>query len=114
MCHSCQIFYQNMRAHTAPMFSIIVVGPFTKWGIEFTTYHPDLARGHHYIIVAVDYFMKLVEAMMMFNNDGEIVTLFIFNQIVARFDIKEDISTNHGSHFQNIMMIELTSNIGFK
>jgi hypothetical protein len=47
------------------------VGPFTKWGIDFTTCHPVSARGHRYIIVVVDYFTKWVEAMSTFNNDGE-------------------------------------------
>jgi hypothetical protein len=59
-----------MRAHPAPMFPVIVVGPFTKCGIYFTTCHPDLARGNHYIIVEVDYFTKWVEAMPTFNSDG--------------------------------------------
>jgi hypothetical protein len=88
-----------MRAHPTPMFPIIVVGPFTKWGIDFTTCHLTLAREHCYIIVAVDYFRKWVEAMPTFNNDGETKTFFIFNQIVARFNIPKYIVTDHGSHF---------------
>jgi hypothetical protein len=68
-----------MRAHPTPMFPIIIVCPFTKWRIDFTTCHPSLARGHHYIIVEVDYFTKWVEAMPTFNNDGETTTFFIFN-----------------------------------
>jgi hypothetical protein len=82
------------------MFHIIVVGPFTKWGIDFTTCHPASARGHRYILVAIEYFTKWVEAMSTFKNDGETTTLFIFNQIVARFSIPKDIFTDHGSHFQ--------------
>jgi hypothetical protein len=85
--HPCQIFCWKMRAHLAPMFSVIVVGPFTKWGIEFTTCHPTSTRGHHYIIIAVDYFTKWVEAVPTFRNDGETVTLFIFNQIIEMFGI---------------------------
>jgi hypothetical protein len=81
------------------MFPVITVGPFTKWGIDFTTCHPTSAGGHRYIIVAIDYFTKWVEAMPPFNNDGEIATLFIFNQIVARFDIPKEIVIDHGSHF---------------
>jgi hypothetical protein len=113
-CHPCQIFSRKMRAHPTPMFPVIVVGPFTKWGIDFTTCHPVSARGHRYIIVAVDYFTKWVEAMPTFNNDGETTALFIFNQIVARFGIPKEIVTDHGSHFQNKMMSELTSKLGFK
>jgi transposase InsO family protein len=41
----------------------------------------------------------------------ETSTLFIFNQIVATFDIPKEIFTDHGSHFQNKMMTELTSNL---
>jgi hypothetical protein len=81
------------------MFPVITVGPFTKWGIDYTTCHPASARGHRYIIIAVDYFTKWVEAMPMFKDDGETTTLFIFNQIVARLDISREIVTDHGSHF---------------
>jgi hypothetical protein len=45
---------------------------------------------------------------------GETMTLFIFNQIVARFNIPKEIVTDHGSHFQNKMMTELTSNLGLR
>jgi hypothetical protein len=68
-----------MRAHPTPMFPVIAVGPFTKWGIDFTICHPFLARGHCYIIIVVDYFTKWVKAMTTFKNDGETPNLFIFN-----------------------------------
>jgi hypothetical protein len=87
-----------MREHPSPMFLIIPIGPFTKWGIDYTTYNPPSARGHHYIIVAVDYFTKWVEAVPTFKDDGDIVTLFLFNQIIAWFGVLREIVTNHGSH----------------
>jgi hypothetical protein len=108
-CHSCQIFSQKMRGHPSPMFSVICVGPFTEWVIDFTTCHPDSARGHRYIIVVVDYFTKWIVAMLAFSNEGETYVLFIFNKIILK-----DIVTDHGSHFQNKMMTELTSKLGFK
>jgi hypothetical protein len=88
-----------MRAHLAPMFIVITVGPFTKWGIDYTTCNLSSARGHRYIIVIVDYFMKWVEAMPTFKHDGETTTLFLFNQIIARFDVPREIVIDHGSHF---------------
>jgi hypothetical protein len=99
--HPCQIFSWKMRAHPAPMFPIITVGPFTKWGIDYTTCNTPSARGHCYIIVVVDYFMKWVKAMPMFKYDGETATLYLFNQIIARFGVPREIFTDHGSHFQN-------------
>jgi hypothetical protein len=111
-CHPCQIFSRKIRAHLAPMFLVITVGPFTEWGIDYTTCNPPSARGHRYIIVPVDYFTKWVEAMPTFKDDGETTTRFLFNQIIARFGVPREIVTNHGSHFQNQMMTELTSNLG--
>ena len=45
---------------------------------------------------------------------GETTTFFVFNQIITRFIIRKDIVTNHGSHFQNNMMTELATMLGFK
>jgi hypothetical protein len=70
--------------------------------------------GNHYIIIVVDYFKKWVKAMPTFKDDGETTTLFLFNQIIARFNILREIVTNHGSHFQNQMMTELTSKLGLR
>jgi hypothetical protein len=98
-CHPCQVFSQKMRAHPTPMFPVITVGPFTKWGIDYTTCNPWSARGHHYIIVVVDYFTKWVEFMPTFKDDGQNAALFLFNHIIARFGIQREIITDHGSHF---------------
>ena len=77
--HPCQVYTRKMHAHPAPLFPVITVGPFTKWGIDYTTCNPPSAKGHKYIIVAVDYFTKWVEAMPTFGNDGETAALFLFN-----------------------------------
>jgi hypothetical protein len=52
--------------------------------------------------------------MPMFKDDGETTTLFLFNQIIARFGVPKEIVTDHGSHFQNQMMTELTSKLGLQ
>jgi hypothetical protein len=79
------------------MFPVITVGPFTKWGIDYTTCNPPSARGNCYIIVDVNYFTKWVEAMPTFKDDGETAALFLFNQIIERFDIPREIVTDHGN-----------------
>jgi hypothetical protein len=103
-----------MRPHPGPMFPVITVGPFIKCGIDYTTCNPLSARGNRYIIIAVDYFTKWVEAMPRFKDDGETATLFLFNQIIARLGIPREIVTDHGSHFQNQMMTKLTSKLGLR
>eukprot|EP00253_Pinus_taeda_P005089 PITA_05089 len=105
-CHPCPIYTWKMRAHPTPLFPIITIGPFMKWGIDFTTCNPPSAVNHKYIIVAVDYFTKWAEAMPTYKNDNEKTTLFLFNQIISHFGVPREIVTDHGSHFQNQLMTE--------
>ena len=64
--------------------------------------------------MAVDYFMKWAEAMPTVKSNDETATHFVFNQIITRFRILKELVTNHGSHFQNCMMEELESKLGYK
>ena len=64
--------------------------------------------------MAIDYFMKWAEAMPIIKLDGETVAHFMFNQIITRFGILKELVTDHGRHFQNKMMEELSSNLGYK
>jgi transposase InsO family protein len=75
------------------------------------TCNPHLVRGHGYIIVVVDYFTKWAEAMPTFDNTRKPIALFIFNHIITRFCIPQAIITDHGSHFRNFMMSELTEKL---
>jgi hypothetical protein len=61
----------------------------------------------------MDYFTKCPEAMPTFNNTGKTVVIF-FNHISTRFDVPQDIVTDHGTHFRNHMMVELMSKLGLQ
>ena len=52
--------------------------------------------------------------MAIVKFDGEIAAHFVFNQIITRFRIPKELVTDHGLHFQNRMMEELASNLGYK
>ena len=64
--------------------------------------------------MAVDYFTKWVEAMPTVKSNGETAAHFIFNQIITRFGILKELVTDRGRHFQNQMMEELASKLGYK
>ena len=113
-CHPCQLYTRKMRSHTTLLFPIISVGPFMKWGIDYMTCNLASDGGHKYIIVVVDYFTKWAEEMPTFKVDRETTTFFVFNQIITQFNIPKVIFNDHGSHFQNSMMTELTTMLGYK
>ena len=88
-CHPCQLYTRKMQLHPAQLFPVISVGPFTKWGIDWVTCNPVLARGHKHIIVTVDYFMKWEKEMPTYKVDRETAFFFIFNHIITRFGIPQ-------------------------
>ena len=52
--------------------------------------------------------------MPTFSANGKTAAIFVFNHIIARFGFPQAIITDHGSHFRNIMMTELTDQLGLR
>lgn len=111
--HPYQVYTWKVHTPPLPLHLVVFIVPFVKWGVDFMISNPPSIIGHHYILVVVDHFTKWVEAMPTMSNNGTMEALFIFNHIVARFDIPKEIVTGNGSHFQNRMMQEMTSLLGF-
>lgn len=99
-CQTCQIFSKKMFAHPNLLHPIVVVNPFTKWGIYFMTYHLASDTGHNYVIVVVNCFTKRAKVMHTYSNNANISMFFIFNHIITRFGMPKIIITDHGSHLQ--------------
>ena len=109
----CQHFYPKKHTHPTPLHPVIAVGPFSKWGIDFVHCKPTSAGGHGYIIIAIDYFTKWAKAMPTYAEDSNIVALFMFSLVIARFGVPQCIVTDHRSHFRNQMMEEISAKLGF-
>ena len=59
---------KKMGTHIAPMHPFVAKGPFVKWGVDFMTWYPASISRNRYIIVAIEYLTKWVEAMPSFSN----------------------------------------------
>ncbi|GJY89820.1 reverse transcriptase domain-containing protein [Tanacetum coccineum] len=72
---------------------------FDVWGIDFMV--PFLSsRGNKYILVAVDYLSKWVEAKALPTNDARVVVK-ILKSLLARFGTPRAIISDRGTHFCN-------------
>ena len=75
-------------------------------------YNPTSVGGHGFIIVVMDHFIKWPEEISTYAEDGKTLTLLLFNHIIARFGVPKSIVIDHGSHFHNQMMVELSAKLG--
>ncbi|GKC62738.1 reverse transcriptase domain-containing protein [Tanacetum coccineum] len=72
---------------------------FYVWGIDFMGPFPS-SRGNRYILVAVDYVSKWVEAKALPTNDARVVVKFL-KQLFSRFGTPRAIISDRGTHFCN-------------
>ncbi|CAN6704230.1 unnamed protein product [Malus baccata var. baccata] len=90
-CDRCQKMGNISRRNEMPLNNILVVELFDVWGIDFMGPFPS-SFGHLYILVAVDYVSKWVEAIATRTND---------HKVVLKFGTPRAIISDGGSHFCN-------------
>ena len=76
------------------------MGPFPK------------SYGNEYILVAVDYMSKWVEAVALPTTDAKVVIKFLKKNIFTRFGIPRALISDGGTHFCNNQMEKLLNKYG--
>ncbi|CAN6560269.1 unnamed protein product [Malus baccata var. baccata] len=99
-CDKCQRMGGISAKDQMPQVSILNVEIFDVWGIDFMGPFPS-SYGFMYILLAVDYVSKWVEAKATRTNDSKVVADFIRTNIFARFGMPRVIISDRGSHFCN-------------
>ncbi|GJY50748.1 reverse transcriptase domain-containing protein [Tanacetum coccineum] len=80
---------------------------FDVWGIDFMGPFPS-SRGNKYILVAVDYLSKWVEAKALYTNDARVVVKFL-KSLFTRFGTPKAIISDHGTYFCNDQFAKVMS-----
>ncbi|XP_027364478.1 uncharacterized protein LOC113871585, partial [Abrus precatorius] len=94
-----------------PQQSILYCDIFDVWGIDFMGPFPS-SFGFLYILLAVDYVSKWVEAKATRTNDAKVVADFVRSNLFCRFGIPRAIISDQGSHFCNRTMEVLLKKYG--
>ena len=63
------------------------------------------SQGNLYILVAVDYVSKWVEAIATPHNDSKTVQKFLKKNIFTRFGVPREIISDEGKHFNNRLIV---------
>nr|GEX29009.1 reverse transcriptase domain-containing protein [Tanacetum cinerariifolium] len=98
-CSDCQIHRPVTRHPQQPLTSITASWPFYKWGINIACPFPEGPGKVKFLIVAMDYFTKWIEAKAIATITGEQMKKFIWDNIVCRFGIPGEIISDNGKQF---------------
>nr|GEX30769.1 reverse transcriptase domain-containing protein [Tanacetum cinerariifolium] len=98
-CDACQRQGKISQRDEMPQNSKQVYEIFDVRGIDFMGSFPS-SRGNKYILVAVDYLSKWVEAKALPSNDARVVCYFL-KSIFPRFGTPCGIISDRGTHFCN-------------
>ena len=75
--------------------------PFSAWGIDIIgEIKPTASNGHKYIIVAIEYFSRYVEAISLPTVTAKGMAEFINNKLINRFGKPHHIVSDNGVQFQ--------------
>jgi hypothetical protein len=104
-CHKCQIYADKIHVPPHALKVISSPWPFSMLGIDMIgRIEPKASNGHRFILVAIDYFTKWVEASSDANVTKQVVVKFIKNNIICRYGVLNKIITDNGSNLTNSMM----------
>ena len=100
MCKNCQMVVSISKRNMMPLNPILIIEIFDCWEINFMG--PFLSSlGFVYILVAIDYVSKGIEAIPCRHNDHKIVICFLKENLLSRFGIPRAIISDGSKHFCN-------------
>ncbi|RVW89168.1 Retrovirus-related Pol polyprotein from transposon 17.6 [Vitis vinifera] len=100
-CPGCQIHGDLIHAPPSELHALTSSWPFSVWGIDIIgKVSPKSSSGHEFILVAIDYFTKWVEAASYARLTSTRVANFIRSHIICRYGVPHELILDRGVHFQ--------------
>ena len=107
-CHQCQVYGDRINAPPNELHQMSEAWPFSMWGIDMIgPINPKASNGHRFILVAIDYFTKWIEANSYANVTAKNVAKFIKRDIIARYGTPQAVITDNGSNLNNKVVDDL-------
>ena len=96
-CHQCQVHGDLKRIPPMPLHTMTSHWPLSTWGIDIIgKIHPTASNGHEFILEAIDYFTKWVEAVSYKVLNLKKVAQFIQTNIICKYGVPHEIISDNG------------------
>ena len=97
------------------LHSIMKPWPFRRWAMDLIgKIYLTSSKGHNFILVAIDYFTKWVEAVPLKKVEQKDVIQFIKEHIIHRFGSPQSITTDQGTMFTRDEMTYFSNDYGIQ
>ncbi|VFQ98118.1 unnamed protein product [Cuscuta campestris] len=100
----CKVFQEFQKVPGRPSTNYTPIStaiPFARWGVDLVGALPRGTGNVRYVIVAIDYFTKWVEAAPLASITGAQCQKFLAKQVICRFGVPEHIITDNGTQFES-------------
>ena len=112
-CDKCQRMGSISKRDEPPMNQILEIELFDLWGMDFMGTFPS-SFSHMYILLAIDYISKWVEAILTRTNDASVVVKFLRSHIFTPIRYSTSMITNGGTHFCNKLVDKVLQKYGVR
>ncbi|XP_072084713.1 uncharacterized protein [Arachis hypogaea] len=113
-CDKCQKHSPMINVPAEQLHQSEVSWPFNRWGIDILGPFPTAPRQMKYLVVAIDYFSKWIEAHPLAKITSSQMISFVWKSIICRFGVPGHIITDNGRQFTDHSFKEFLQNLKIK
>uniref|UniRef100_A0A2N9HQX3 Uncharacterized protein n=1 Tax=Fagus sylvatica TaxID=28930 RepID=A0A2N9HQX3_FAGSY len=100
-CDKCQRFANLVHSPPEMLVPMTASWPFAQWGLDIMGPFPIGRRQLKFLVVAIDYFTKWVEAEPLATITEKNVQNFVWKAVICRFGIPRVLVSDNGKQFDN-------------
>jgi ribonuclease HI len=98
-CENCQKCARDQKQPSSLTQLIQPTWPLQRWGLDLLGPLPPAQGNLKYVVVAVEYFSKWIEAKPLATKTSVTVQKFFWQNIVCRFGVPKAITMDNGTQF---------------
>eukprot|EP00253_Pinus_taeda_P015163 PITA_15163 len=111
----CQRFEGKQQLKSLPLKLIHARGPFQQWGLDFIgEINPHSSGQHRWILVAIGYFTKWIEAIPNRKADHKVVMKFLIENTFTIFGCPHKLVTDNATTFRAKELVDMFNSMGIK
>ena len=93
---------------------MIAPWPFAQWGLDILGPFPLGTRQMKFLVVAIDYFTKWVEAEPLASITQQNIKNFVWKNIVCKFGVPKVLVSDNGRQFDNALFKDFCEHFGIQ